>query len=222
MEIAPDILLIGLFFEASLLLLVILIASILFMKIIDFISIRLGNLIRYLAFPGLILHKVCHDVMCHITGVPVLGHHIFPTKKGEVGNRVRVDSQKVQNFTCSLLIGLAPLLILSVVLFLFLMFWNFLPLLGLLKLYFAFCFFIGLPPSRADLHLITSIAKEKPRQTLLEIGLLTLPLLASFGYLTTWSLWHTQFSMWMLVAIFLTTTLLAYFLWRIVKHHRNS
>ena len=58
MQITPDLFVLGLLFEALICIPIFLIASLFIMKLIDLISSKLGTFIRYLAFPGVVLHEV--------------------------------------------------------------------------------------------------------------------------------------------------------------------
>ena len=218
----PDLYALGILFELVILIPLFLIASLCVMKIIDLVSRRLGTFIRYLAFPGVVLHEVCHDVFCRLTGIPILEHRIFLGKQDGVAGGVIVDAGKIRTFTSSFLVAFAPLILLAIGLYLLFAFWQVLPMHQGLALYFAFCFFIGLAPSRADIQLVVSVARNRPRQTFLEIGLLTLPLIAGFLYLTYCDLNALAFSFWIFSGAILGGCFLALLLWQVIKPHRNS
>lgn len=221
-QVSPDIYALGLIFKAMVVIPFFLLASLFLMKFIDIISRRLGSLIRYLAFPGVVLHEVCHDLFCRVTGVPILEHRLFiRTQNGGPGG-VIIDAGKIRSFTSGFLVGFAPLMILALALYLLITFWAILPMQEGLKYYFGFCFFIGLSPCRADVSLVLSVARERPGQTLLELGLLFIPLLTGFAYLRLCSIGFTTFSIWLFVGAILGGALLAILTWRLVKRHRNS
>jgi hypothetical protein len=196
-----------------------LVASYLLLKLVNLISSRLALLLCYLAFPGVVLHEVCHDIMCRATGIPVLGHHII-IRRGVRGG-VELETSRIQSFTNGLLICLAPLFILSLALYFLIAFWAIAPMHEILKLYFAYCFFIGLSPSKADLNVLSSIARRMPGQTLMELGLIFLPLLFVFGYLLFCTIASSPFSLWLFVVTFAMGSLVAYLLWREYQPHRN-
>lgn len=222
MQLTPDLYALNLLLEAMFCVPLFLIASLFLMTFIDFISHRLGTLLRYLAFPGVVLHEICHDVFCRITGIPILEHRIFIGNRNGVTGGVVVEASKIRTFTTSVLIGFAPLMILALALYILIAFWVIIPMHEILKYYFAYCFFIGLAPSKADIKLVTSVAKERPNQTLLELGLLSLPLFTGFTYLILRPLSAFPFSIWLFIGAVLVGALLALLCWHVFKPHRNS
>ncbi len=222
MQVNPDLYALGLLLEVMFCIPLFLIASLLLMTFTDFISHRLGTLLRYLAFPGVVLHEICHDLLCRITGIPILEHRIFIGNRNGVAGGVVVEASKIHTFTTSVLIGFAPLIILALALYLLIAFWVIIPMHEILKYYFAFCFFIGLAPSKADIKLVTSVAKERPNQTILELGLLSIPLFTALTYLFLRTLWALPFSIWLFSGAVLAGALLALLFWQVFKPHRNS
>lgn len=222
MQINPDLFALGLLFEAMIYIPIFLLASLFIMKFIDLISSKLSTFIRYLAFPGVVLHEVCHYLLCRLTGVPIVEHRIFLGKQEGVVGGVIVDAGKIQTFTSGFLVAFAPLIILAVALYLFIAFWQFLPMHRVLALYFAFCFFIGLSPSKADVQLVVSVARDRPSQTLLELGLLSFPLITGIAYLVYSALTKTTFSFLIFSGAILGGGLLALLLWQVLNPHRNS
>lgn len=213
MSLTPDLQALAFFFDAIIYILLFLISSIVLMKFIDLISHRLGTFIRYLAFPGVVLHEVCHDIFCRLTGIHIIEHRIFLGKQEGVAGGVIVNEDKIQTFTSSLLVAFAPLLVLGLALFLLITFWQMLPIHQVLGLYFAFCFFIGLSPSRADVKLVMSVAKNRPRQTFLELGLLSIPLITGYFYLTYCWISNSSFSFWIFGCVILCGIIIAFLLW---------
>ncbi|MFW9831559.1 MAG: hypothetical protein ACFFD8_07265 [Candidatus Thorarchaeota archaeon] len=222
MQISPDAQLLGLLFDAIMMIFLFLIASLFLMKLVDIISQRIGTFIRYLAFPGIVLHEVCHDFFCRITGIPIHEHRIFVGNKNGVSGGVVVDARQFRSFTSGLLVGFAPLLILALALYLLLTFWPIVPMHTGLKYYFAFCFFIGLSPSKADVSLVVSVARERPRQTLFELSLLGLPMLAGIIYLALCFHDFFSFSIWFFSGVLLGGGVIAFLLWHTIKPSRNS
>ncbi len=222
MQITPDLFALGLLFEALICIPIFLIASLFIMKLIDLISSKLGTFIRYLAFPGVVLHEVCHSLLCRITGVPIVEHRLFLGKQEGIARGVIVDAKKIQNFTSGFLVAFAPLLILALGLYLLIAFWQVLPMHQGLALYFAFCFFIGLSPSKADVQLVVSVAKDRPSQTLLELGLLSFPLATGFAYLVYSALIETPFSFLIFSGAILGGGVVSLLLWQGLNPHRNS
>lgn len=197
-----------------------LIVSYLFFKLVNLISSRLAKILCYLAFPGVVLHEVCHDLMCRVTGTPVLGHHMIIRGRG-VGGSVSIDTSEIQSFTYGLLICFAPLFLLSLALYLLIAFWAIAPMNEILKLYFAYCFFVGLSPSKADLSILSGIARRMPGQTLLELGLILLPVLFVFGYILVCNIFGSPFSLWLFVVAFAIGSIASYLLWQEFRPHRN-
>lgn len=212
-----DLFTLGLLFEMMISIPIYLFTSLIFMKLIDLISNRLGKILRYLAFPGIVLHEVCHDLFCRLTGVPIIEHRIFIGKQDNISGGVVIDQQKVRSFTTGFLIGFAPLIILAIGLYLLFVFWSFLPMQEVLKYYFAFCFFIGLSPSKSDVRLVTTIAKRRPKQTLQEMCFLSFPLLAGFIYLMLCSTWSLIFSIWVFIGLIAGNGLVALATWYLIK-----
>jgi hypothetical protein len=220
MALTPDLYVLALFFDAMIYIFLFLIASLILMKFIDFVSQRMGTFIRYLAFPGVVLHEVCHDIFCRLTGIPILEHRIFIGKQEGVSGGVIVDTSEIQTFTSSLLVAFAPLIILGLALYLLIIFWQVLPIHQSLALYFAFCFFIGLSPSKADVKLVISVAKNRPGQTFLEMGLHTVPLITGSFYLAYCWIGNMTFSFWIFGGVILSGILIALLLWHRLKPRR--
>ncbi|MFX1508725.1 MAG: hypothetical protein ACFFBR_00325 [Promethearchaeota archaeon] len=222
MQATFDLFVLAMLFEAMVYIPLFLTASLALMKFIDILSCRLGTLIRYLAFPGIVLHEICHDLLCRLTGIPILEHRIFLGKHEGVVGGVIVDVDKIQTFTSSILVAFAPFFILAFGLYLLISSWHVLPMHQGLVIYFAFCFFIGLSPSKADVQLVISVAKNRPSQTFLELLLLSLPLIAGCLYLIYNSLTGATFSIILLGALIIGSSVLALILWQLLKPHRNS
>jgi len=191
-------------------------------KIIELISRRLGRFVRYLAFPGVVLHELCHELFCRITGIPVLEHRLqFLDKKSGIEG-ILIDTRHIRNFTTSLLVSFAPALILALALYSSLLFWSLLPMHELLKYYFIFCFFIGLAPSKTDWLIVSSVAKTRPRQSFIELSLLSLPVFTAFGYLFLRSIWGHPFSIISFSLAVFAGVLVSLLSWRNFLSHRNS
>lgn len=221
MQLTPDLFVLGLLVEAIIYIPLFLVASLFIMKLIDLLSRRVGTFIRYLAFPGVVLHEVCHDLFCRVTGIPIIEHRIFLGKHEGVAGGVIMDATKIRTFTSSFLVAFAPFFILAFALYLLIVFWQILPMHQGLALYFAFCFFIGLSPSRTDVQLIVSVAQEHPGQTILEIGLLTIPVIAAIGYLRFCSVASLPFSFGVFIGIILVGAIFTLLLWQLLNPHRK-
>ncbi len=221
MQLTSDLFVLGLLVEAIIYIPLFLIASLFIMKLINLLSRRVGTIIRYLAFPGVVLHEVCHDLFCRVTGIPIIEHRIFLGKHEGVAGGVIMDATKIRTFTSSFLVAFAPFFILAFALYLLVAFWQLLPMHHGLALYLAFCFFIGLSPSRADVQLIVSVAQERPGQTLLEIGLLTIPVIAAIGYLRFCSAASLPFSFGVFIGLILVGAIFALLLWQLLSPHRK-
>ncbi|MFX1564810.1 MAG: hypothetical protein ACFFCH_02345 [Promethearchaeota archaeon] len=221
MQATFDLFVLAMLLDAMIYIPLFLIASLVLMKLIDVLSRRLGTLIRYLALPGIVLHEICHDLFCRLTGIPVLEHRIFLRNHEGVAGGVIVDVAKIRTFTSSILVAFAPLIILAFGLYLLLSSWLVLPMHQGLVFYFAFCFFIGLSPSKADVQLVISVAKNRPSQTFLELILLSLPLIASCLYLVIVSLTEATFSIILLGGTIIGSSVLALIFWQLLKPYRN-
>ena len=215
MVVTPDVMVLLLLLEAAVCMPIFLAASLLLLALVDFISPRLGRLLRYLAFPGVVLHEICHDLMCRAAGIPVRGHGIVVNRGVE--GFVKVDVEEIHSFAGALLAGLAPLFLLSLALYLLIAFWPVLPIHFPLKLYLAYSFFVGLPPSAADLQLPLQVARRMPSQALVEFGLLATPLAAAACYLWLCSVMSYPFSIWLLVASLAGGAAASYLVWGWVK-----
>ncbi len=221
MQATFDLFVLAMLLDAMIYIPLFLIASLVLMKLIDVLSRRLGTLIRYLALPGIVLHEICHDLFCRLTGIPVLEHRIFLGNHEGVAGGVIVDVDKIRTFTSSILVAFAPLIILAFGLYLLLSSWLVLPMHQGLVFYFAFCFFIGLSPSKADVQLVISVAKNRPSQTFLELILLSLPLIAGCLYLVIVSLTEATFSIILLGGTIIGSSVLALIFWQLLKPYRN-
>jgi hypothetical protein len=222
MQVSADIQVLGLIFEAVVAILVFVGLSLLFMKIIELISSRFGRVIRYLAFPGVVLHELCHELLCRITGVPVLEHRLRVLKNKSGIEGILIDTRQIRNFTTGLVVGFAPVIILALALFMSLLFWSLLPMHELLKCYLSFCFFIGLAPNKTDWLIVSSVAKAHPRQAFVELSLLSFPVFVAFGYLFLRSIWGHPFSIVSFSLAFLTGILVSLLSWRYFISRRNS
>lgn len=149
----------------------------------------LDKVVRALAIIGIIIHELCHIVMCIVTHTPI--NHIKLLEKVETDDgekvhkfnyrgRVVVGGKKSLTFLQALLISLSPLLI---------SFWIFFFLLDLMLtanvdvvLFFLFFFImvsivLAAAPSSADLLTIPSAFQEDPRHSLYQIFLLFLSII---------------------------------------------
>lgn len=219
--VSLDVQILLLLIETGLIMPLFLIASILIVAIVNIISRRLGLILHYLAFPGVVLHKLCQAILYRITRIPV---NDPPDKFSQVRNgcdESTINCSTIHSFTGGLIVSLAPLYLLSLALYSLLVFWTIVPMHELLKWYFAFCFFIGLPPSRTDYHLVVSPARQRPSQALLGLGLLCFPFLSAGGYLVLCSLFAIPFSLFFFGMSLVGGTLLAYLLWRKTYPYQN-
>ena len=222
MQVSADIQALGLILGVLVAIPILVGLSLLLMKLIELISSRLGKFVRYLAFPGVVLHELCHKLLCKISGVQVLEHHPQFMKNKSRFERIIVDTRQIHNFTTGVIVGFAPTIILALGLYLSLLFWSLLPLPELLKYYFSFCFFIGSAPNRTDRLIVSSVTKTRSRQTLLEISLLSLPFITAFGYIFLRPLWGHPFSIITFSLTFLAGVLVSLLSWRYYKSYRNS
>ena len=221
MQISVDIQALGLTLAALVAIPIFVGFSLLLTKIIELISSRLARFVRYLAFPGLVLHELCHELLCRITKVPVLEHRLrFLNNKGGVEG-ILIDARHIRTFTTSFLVGLAPVIILALALYTSLLFWSMLPMHELIKYYFIFCFFIGLAPNKTDWLLVSSVVKAHPRQAFVEFILLFLPIITAVCYLLLCSIWNLSFSIISFSLAFFIGSLVSLLTWRYYKSHRN-
>jgi len=215
MEVTPDMVVLLILLEAAVCMPIFLVASLLLLTLVNMVSPRLGRLLCYLAFPGVILHEICHDLVCRATGIPVRGHGII-IKRGVMGF-VEVDVEAIHSFNGALMASLAPLFLLSLSLYTLIAFWDVLPIHLPLKIYLAYSFFVGLPPSPADLRLPLSVARRMPGQAAAEIGLLTIPFAAAALYLWLCTVLAWPFSIWLLIASLAGGAAASYLAWGWVK-----
>ncbi|MDO8056175.1 MAG: metalloprotease family protein [Candidatus Hermodarchaeota archaeon] len=222
MQVSADIQALGLILEALVAIPIFVGLSLLLMKIVELISSRLARFIRYLAFPGVVLHELCHELLCRITRVPVLEHRLrfLNNKSGVEG--ILIDTRHIRTFTTGFLVAFAPVIILALALYMSLLFWSMLPMHELLKYYFIFCFFIGLAPSKTDWLMVSSVVKTDPRQAFFELSLLSLPVITTFCYLLLRPIWNLPFSIFSFCLAFFTGVLVSLLTWRYYKSHRNS
>ncbi len=165
-----------------------------------YIPSPLDKLVKALAIIGIIIHELCHVVMCIVTHAPI--SHIKLLEKVETDDRekvhkfnyrgrVVVGGKKSLTFLQALLIGLAPLLI---------SFWIFFLLLDLLfttdlhvALFFLFVFVmisivLAAAPSSADLLTIPSAFQEDPKHSLYQIFLLFLSIITVWVLIISYQL----------------------------------
>ena len=222
MQVSVDIQALGLILEALVAIPIFVGSSLLLMKIIELISSRLARFVRYLALPGLVLHELCHEFLCRLTKVPILEHRLrFLNDKGGVEG-ILIDTRHIRTFTTSFLVGLSPVIILALALYMSLLFWSMLPMHELIKYYFIFCFFIGLAPTKTDWLIVSSAVKAHPRQTIVELNLLSLPVITAFGYLLLRSIWSLPFSIISFSLALFIGGFVSLLTWRYYKFHRNS
>ncbi len=172
-----------------------LIASLGFKVIIRRVNKNAATLLEYLGFPGVVLHELCHSLMCRFFGIPV-GDHRIEFKNQRVTGSVGVDVKHFHTFTAGFLICFAPLYLLSLTLLLLLVWWPFLSFHWALKLYLAYSFFIGLQVSGTDVRFLAKVVGRMPKQTLLEIGLILLPVVLAIIYILGAPLSGFGFSIW--------------------------
>lgn len=150
----------------------------------------LFKVIKALAVVGIIIHEICHVLMCFITRSPMKKVSLFKrmeiendsTKFGFYG-QVQVYEDKV-SFLQAFLVSFAPL---------FLSFWLFFSILGLLingyvvdPLIFAFCvflmisLFISAGPSISDVTMIPKAFSYDMGHSLYQILLVILSVLATW------------------------------------------
>ncbi len=189
-----------------------LIASLGFKAIIRRVNKNAARLLEYLGFPGVVLHELCHSLMCRFFEIPV-GEHRIEVNHHRVTGSVEVELKNVHTFTAGFLVCFAPLYLLSLALMLLLVWWPFLPFHWALKLYLAYSFFIGLQVSNKDVRFLAKVAGKKPRQTLLETGLILLPVALAFLYIMGAPLLGFGFSIWFFAIFLVGGTLLSAAIW---------
>ena len=143
----------------------------------------LNKIFRTLAIAGIVIHELCHLVMCVITNASVKNVKLLERVRMEpetdkfkyrYGGRIEVDGEKKLTFLQALLIGLAPLLF-SFWLFFFL--WNLIlttivdAAIFFLVIFVMISIFLSAAPSAADLICIPRAFQDDPKysayQTLL-------------------------------------------------------
>jgi len=144
----------------------------------------INKIFRALALVGIVIHELCHLLMCVITNASVKNVKILERIRTEPGNdkfdykfggRVEIGGDKKLTFLQALLIGLAPLMI-SFWLFFFL--WNLLlTSIGDIVVFFLVIFVmvsivLSAAPSAADLACIPRAFQEDPRYSAYQIFLL--------------------------------------------------
>ncbi len=189
-----------------------LIASLGLKAIIRRVNKDAARLLEYIGFPGVVLHELCHSLMCRLFGIPVTEHRIKVTNIGVSGS-VEVEGKAVHTFTAGFLVCFAPLYLLSLALLLLLVWWPFLAIHWALKLYLAYSFFIGLRVSGDDVRFLAKVAGKKPRQTLLEIGLILLPVILAVLYIIGAPLLGFGFSIWFFAISLVGGTLISGAIW---------
>ncbi len=157
-----------------------------------YIPSPLNKVVRALAIVGIVIHELCHVLMCLITNTSI--EHIkllertetkYGSNKYEYNGRVKVNSQKRLTFLQALLISLAPLIFSF---WLFFSLWELLLTTSLnLFLFFLVIFVmvsivLAASPSAADLFCIPAAFKEDPRYSMYQIFLLILSII------TVWSI----------------------------------
>ena len=159
----------------------------------------LGMIVRLMAMIGIIIHELCHLLMCLIINSPVdeiklLERIKVADQNGrnrfEYGGRVMLRENSELTFLQALLIGLAPLMV---------SFWIFFFLLDLiftvpeistivffLILILMISIVLAAAPSAVDVLNIPSAFKQNPSYSLYQLGLLLLSIL---------SVWLLSFSL---------------------------
>ncbi|MHA1987821.1 MAG: hypothetical protein ACW98D_14390 [Promethearchaeota archaeon] len=172
-----------------------------FSVIISYIAFKytsppLSNIVQALAMVGIVIHEICHYVMCIITRSPI--EKVTLIKKfnfkeeqrlGYYGE-VEVQAQRI-SFLQAVLIGLAPL---------YLSFWLFFSLLEILlysfvePIVFAFSIFImtsialSAAPSFADFSMIAKVFLNNFNHSIYQILLIILSLLLTFTIISVFNL----------------------------------
>ena len=154
-----------------------------------------AKLLEYIGFPGVVLHELCHSLMCRLFGIHVIERKIKVDHIGFIES-FEVEGKDVQTFTSGFLVCFAPLYLLSLVLLLLLVWWPLLAIHWALKLYLAYSFFIGLRVSGEDAKFLIKVAGRNPRQTFQEIGLILLPVALAILYILGAPFLGFGFSIW--------------------------
>ncbi|MFX1476196.1 MAG: M50 family metallopeptidase [Promethearchaeota archaeon] len=189
-----------------------LIASLGLKAIAQRVNKNAAKLLEYLGFPGVVLHELCHSLMCRLFGIPVGEHRIEVNHLGVTGS-VEAEPEQVHTFTAGFLVCFAPLYLLSLTLLLLLVWWPLLPIHWALKLYLAYSFFIGLRVSGDDVRFLADVARRMPQQALLEIGLILLPVALVIIYIMVAPLMGFGFSIWIFAISLVGGTILSSIIW---------
>jgi len=152
--------------------------------LLDYLPSPLNKIFQVLAIVGIIIHELCHVLMCFLTNTPIDRVKILERTKdndkegmkfSSFSGRVIVGENTKLAFLQALLIGLAPTY-LSFWLFFFL--WNLLSVpntdIALVFIYFflMISIFLGATPSVSDLVSISKTFSDDPYYSLYQILLL--------------------------------------------------
>ena len=151
-------------------------------------------LVRLMAMIGVILHELCHLLMCVITNSPVdevklLERVKIADQKGhkryEYGGRVMLRGDKELTFLQAMLIGLAPLMISFWIFFFLLDFLLITPEISIIIFFLIIILMVSIvlaaAPSAIDILNIPASFQQNPDYSLYQIGLFILSILSVWG-----------------------------------------
>lgn len=148
---------------------------------------KAGNTIKHLIFfVGVIVHELCHRIMCTLAGVPTDGISVkYRDNYGQTSpyGFVRTRSMYQINFMQGVLISFAPLLIGVWIIYMLLIVTfspMFDPVIRIITGVCSFSVFITLTPSQADLSMIKFSFQNDPSRGLYQIGLVLAAFLLSW------------------------------------------
>lgn len=158
--------------------------------------------LQVVGFVGVIAHEVSHFIMCLITGVTPESIHV---SYREMNGSVSVKDPERLTFLQAFLIGLAPLLIISYLLYYCLvaflapeLHWGY----RTLALFLFFSLIIGTAPSWADVKIIGTAISLDPLYTLYQISLVILStFIIYFSTLTLSIPYYYSFLFYILIGI---------------------
>jgi len=156
----------------------------------------IDKVVKGLAIIGIVIHELCHILMCFITNTKIHGYSLIERvdeldgrRNINYGGRVTIDDTRL-TFLNALLIALAPLY-LSFWLFYFLLeqllYANVSELMFFIILFIMISIIIGASPSRTDLISIPRAFNRDPQYSLYQIFLLLLSGTTVWFIITMWN-----------------------------------
>jgi len=140
----------------------------------------LKNVFSFLFILGVAVHEASHLLFCKILGTKIIDIAYF--KPQSSGFQGYVKTEEIESFLKAVLIGIAPAIINSLLVYLVLKLYSLNFLNFFLTIYLIFSLIVGAKPSIQDILIALSVAAKYPSRFLTELLALSTPFASIFTY----------------------------------------